>query len=531
MVQSQALGLKARHALAIGLVAGAVHALALAWPSGGQALGWLQMLALAGLAAAWLRIRDWRQGAVLGWAFSCAMGVGSTWWLYISMHQYGGLAAPLAALAVLALQAALGLYLASTLAVATCLRATQAKPWAQIASFAGAWLLAELARAQWFTGFPWGAAGYAHIDSALAMLAPHVGVYGMGLVSALLAIGLALAWGVRGGLMRSGAMVMSLAVLLAMTQAWRAEDATHEVASVALTLLQGNVPQDQKYEAQRLSAPLWYLSQIEQAGPGLILAPETAFALPTDLWPEFWRSRLRPHTTDQAVMVGAPWRERGQSRYSNSVLAWAGGGQDDPAQAGPHAAHGNDYRYDKHHLVPFGEFIPWGFAWFVNAMRIPLGEFERGASPQATWHWGGLRWAPNICYEDLFGEELARSFGAGHDPHVLVNFSNIAWFGDTIAQAQHLNISRLRTLELQRPMVRVTNTGATAVIDHRGVVQASAPAWQRTALQAQVHGREGQPTFYARWAGRWGLWPLWALGLLLLLWPAPSPSKIRPAMH
>jgi apolipoprotein N-acyltransferase len=176
-----------------------------------------------------------------------------------------------------------------------------------------------------------------------------------------------------------------------------------------------------------------------------------------------------------------------------------------------------DYRYDKHHLVPFGEFIPRGFGWFVKAMNIPMGEFQRGASPQAPWAWGGLNWAPNICYEDLFGEELARSFGRGTDPHVLVNFSNIAWFGDTIAQDQHLNISRMRTLELQRPMVRVTNTGATAVIDHRGVVQDMAPVWQRVALQAEVDGRSGPPTFYARWAGQWGLWPMWAVGLIMLM--------------
>ncbi|MEY2661463.1 MAG: hypothetical protein RLZZ123_2635, partial [Pseudomonadota bacterium] len=127
------------------------------------------------------------------------------------------------------------------------------------------------------------------------------------------------------------------------------------------------------------------------------------------------------------------------------------------------------------------------------------------------------RWAPNICFEDLFGEQLARSLAGPDSPHVLVNFSNIAWFGDTVAQAQHLNISRLRTLELQRPMVRVTNTGTTAVIDHRAVVQDLAPVWQRTVLKTQVSAREGPPTFYARWVAPWGLWPLWVLGLGLLL--------------
>ena len=516
MVQSSTARLSRPAITGVAVLAGGLHALALAWAGQGQPLGFLQVLALAVLAHLVLNTHRPGLAAWIGWCFATAHGVTATWWLYISMHHFGGLAAPWAALAVWALQAALGLYLALALALAVIMRGGGDPPrWVHLLSFAAAWLLAELARGVWFTGFPWGAAGYAHVDSALAALAPWVGVYGMGAAAALLAMGLAMAWRVRAPLMRGGAMVMAAALLLALSQPWRAPDATHSAGLVGLTLLQGNVPQDQKYDAQRLSAPQWYAAQIAQAGPGLILAPETALPLPSDLWPPEWWAGLQPRRSDQAIMVGAPWREPGRDGYSNSVLAWSGTAMGDdqsgaarPSQVGP------DYRYDKHHLVPFGEFVPWGFAWFVRAMHIPLGEFDRGASPQATWRWGGLNWAPNICYEDLFGEELARSFGGTDSPHVLVNFSNIAWFGDTVAQDQHLAISRLRTLELQRPMVRVTNTGVTAVIDHQGVVRAQAPGWQRTVLQAQVDGRAGPPTFYSRWVGSWGLWPLWALGAL-----------------
>lgn len=523
MVQSPTARLIPIRATVWVLAAGVAHAMALAWPSNGQPLGAVQVLALAVLAHAVWQTDSPRTAAWLGWCFSVAQGVAATWWLYISLHQYGGLAAPLAALAVWVLQAALGLYLALTLAWAVKWRGPNASSGAHLLSFTGAFLLAELARAVWFTGFPWGAAGYAHVDSALAVFAPWLGVYGLGAVSALLAMGLALAWRVRAPLMRAGAWVMSLALVLALTQAWRAPDRTQSVARMGVTLLQGNVPQDQKYEAQRLSAPQWYLTQIAQAGPGLVLAPEIAFTVPTDGWPADWWAGLQPRRADQAVMVGAPWRTPGRSSYSNSVLAWAGPGMDATGLA-PVPTGQVAHRYDKHHLVPFGEFIPTGFAWFVRAMHIPLGEFERGASPQAPWRWGGLLWAPNICYEDLFGEELARSFGQAQGPDVMVNFSNIAWFGDTVAQAQHLNISRMRTLELQRPMVRVTNTGATAVIDHQGVVQAKAPQWQRTVLQAEVDGRTGPPTFYARWAGTWGLWPLWGVGVLAL-WLARGRSR------
>src|SRR5205814_7113342 len=112
---------------------------------------------------------------------------------------------------------------------------------------------------------------------------------------------------------------------------------------------------------------------------------------------------------------------------------------------------------DKLHLVPFGEFIPFGFRWFTDAMGIPLGDFERGVANPPSFGVRGQWVAPNICYEDLFGEELARRFvDPALAPTVFANFSNIGWFGDTEAIPQHLNISRLRTLEFERPMLRAT---------------------------------------------------------------------------
>ena len=174
------------------------------------------------------------------------------------------------------------------------------------------------------------------------------------------------------------------------------------------------------------------------------------------------------------------------------------------------------HRYDKHHLVPFGEFIPPGFRWFTNLMSIPLGDFARGPLGQPAFAFAGHRIAPNVCYEDLFGEELAAQWRvAASAPTILANVSNIGWFGDTIAIAQHLHISRLRTLEFQVPMVRATNTGATAAIDHRGKVTAALPSFAREVLNVEVEGRSGA-TPYASWAARFGLWPLVALAALLI---------------
>ena len=166
------------------------------------------------------------------------------------------------------------------------------------------------------------------------------------------------------------------------------------------------------------------------------------------------------------------------------------------------------YRYDKLHLVPFGEFIPAGFRWFTEAMHIPLGDFQRGVRNPPSFAVRGERVAPNICYEDLFGEELAARFvDPAQAPTLFANLSNLGWFDDSVALPQHLHISRLRTLEFQRGIVRATNTGATAIVDHRGRVTAQLPALQRGVLTGTVQGRSGT-TPYAWWAGRFGLWPL-----------------------
>ena len=182
-------------------------------------------------------------------------------------------------------------------------------------------------------------------------------------------------------------------------------------------------------------------------------------------------------------------RDRG---YTNSVVGLAPGLQ-------------QVWRYDKHHLVPFGEFIPPMFMWFTRMMNIPLGDFNRGAVGQAPFDWKGQRLAANICYEDLFGEELGVRFeDPARAPTVLVNVSNIGWFGDTVATDQHLQISRMRALEFERPMVRATNTGATAIIDHTGRVAQSLPRTTRGVLVGTVEGRTGTTPF-AWWVARFGL--------------------------
>ena len=512
------------------LCAGGAQALSLAWPGPagpglvpGEPLPWLQVLALA---AAFHLLRQAPSAlAAAGrlWLFATVWLAGTFWWLFISMHTYGGLPSPLALAAVLALALALGLYYAAAGALAWRWRHQPA--WRQALAWAALWTLAELARGSWFTGFPWGAIGYAH-GGALAALAPWVGVYGMGAVAAALAAGLALAVHGTGPAARPRRPMwpwLALPLLVWPAAGPGLADAmpsfTQPAGRLQVTLLQGNIPQDDKFNpATGLPLALsWYHETLlaalalEADTPGLVVAPETAVpVLPQDLDPAYWQAlRNGVDAGRSALLLGVPLGDLAAG-YTNSALGWA------PGSAA-------QYRYDKHHLVPFGEFIPPGFRWFVDRMQMPLGDFSRGALGQTPLRWGGQRIAPNICYEDLFGEELAVGFrDPAQAPTVLVNLSNIAWFGPTVAVDQHRQISRLRALELQRPMLRATNTGATALLDHRGRVVQALPPFTRATLSGVVEGRSGL-TPYARWAGAWGLWPLglFCALLLLVLWRRP----------
>ena len=474
---------------AIAVLAGLAQAMSIAAPWDGQPQWWLQLLSLGVLAWLVQREQPRRSAFLLGWAFATAWLTGTFWWLFISMHTYGGLPAPLTVIAVVGLAAFLSLYYAA----AAGLAAASSRRWGAIV-FASLWSLAELLRVTVFTGFPWGAGGYAHLTGPLAGYAPWIGVHGMTFVAALVA---AAAAGVLRH--RGAAVAAALAVLLGLALPL-AGQFTASAGRVTVTLLQGNIPQDEKFQPGT-GIPLalsWYAHQLQDATTALVVAPETAIPLLPRQLPDAYMAAIAQRYSNgtQAALIGAPLGSTTDG-YTNSVIGVERGGA--------------SYRYDKHHLVPFGEFIPPLFRWFTEMMNIPLGDFNRGAVGQPSFHWGGQRFALNICYEDLFGEELGQRFGnPATAPTVFVNVSNIGWFGNTIAIDQHLQISRLRTLEFERPMLRATNTGATVIIDHSGKVTHSLPRYTRGVLTGEVEGRNGI-TPYAWWVARTGLWPLWLL--------------------
>jgi len=492
-------------AFALAFVAGLLQAASIAAPWNGEPQWWLQLLSLAALAWAVQQAPSWKQAGLLGWLFGTAWLCGTFWWLYISMHVYGGLASVLAAIAVLGLAAFLSTYYAAACAIFKRLDGHSGI--LRVLLFAALWTFAELARVTWFTGFPWGAGGYAHVDGPLSVLAPWVGVHGIGLAAAVLAFGLSLLG--RRETLRSWrywlAMGGAAGVLAAcnMASVPRKNETTQPRLPVAL--LQGNIPQDEKFEGGT-GIPIaleWYGRQMQASTAALVVLPETAIpVLPQQLPAGYFDAmRQRFATGAQAALVGIPLGSF-EEGYTNSVIGLKPGAP--------------TYRFDKHHLVPFGEFIPPLFKWFTRMMNIPLGDFNRGRIGQPAFEWQGQRIAPNICYEDLFGEELAAGFAnPASAPTIFVNVSNIAWFGNSVAIDQHLQISRMRTLEFERPMIRATNTGATVIIDHRGRVTHSLPRHTRGVLAGEVEGRS-TITPYAWWVSRLGLWPFWLAALAVV---------------
>jgi len=484
-------------ALLAALLAGGAHALAFApWN-----LPWLQVLALAVLFALAARAPRASLAAALGLCFGLGwFGVGVSW-VYISMHFYGQMPAVLAAAATAGFVGFLSLYPALALAVA---HRAGSVPVRLALALPAAWALSDWLRGTLLTGFPWLASGYAHTDGPLAGFAPVLGVYGVGGIAALCAGALALVSLPRASRAPRSpawiAVVFTVALsggLMLGAQRWT----TPVGAPISVRLVQASLPQDEKFSARGLVRAFeepWALMQGARAD--LVVLPESVFPVPLQLVPTRFLDSFRAFVDEHAsALVFGVFLEQPAGAYYNSAVALT------PGSAGLQ-------RYSKRQLVPFGEFIPPGFRWFVDLMQMPIGDQQRGAAWQPPLSLAGQRIAVNICYEDLFGHVIRAAWGdPDQAPTMMLNLSNLAWFRDSIALPQHLQISRMRVLETQHPMLRATNTGATAIIDHAGRVTAELPFNVNAALDGGVQGVRGVTPFV-----RHGNAPAIA-GLLLIL--------------
>ena len=455
----------------------------------------LALAALVVLIHLWLRAPSPRAAFVVGFAFGCGFFLAGVSWVYVSMHRFGGMPAALAVFATLLFCAFLALFpalagaLQARLRAPPVLRAALAIP--------ALWTLTEWLRGWILTGFPWASIGYAAIDWPLAGYAPVAGVYAVSLASVASA---GLLWCVILGSAR-GQAAAALALIVGGGAALRALEWSSPAGEpLSVSLLQGNVAQDLKFDPARYGRTLdSYARLASESRARLMVLPETALPRFLDRVEPAYLARLEAIARDNRgdLLLGVPVRTA-PGAYFNSVLSLGSA----PRQT-----------YHKVHLVPFGEFIPPGMGWVNRVLAFPLSDFSRGSALQQPLAVAGERVAVNICYEDAFGAEIRRQLP---EATLLVNVSNVAWFGDSLAPAQHLQMARMRSLETGRMLLAATNSGITAVIDRDARVLAQLPQFVEGRLDATARGYHGT-TPYVRFGDAAALGACLALLALALV--------------
>ncbi len=454
----------------------------------------LTLLALAGLFLLWQRAPTARRAALDGFTFGVGFFGAGVSWIYVSLHDFGAmpLAAALAATALFC--ALLALFPALVGLIQGRGRASPATH--LLALTPALWSLSEWLRGWAFTGFPWLAAGYSQIPAGpLAGFAPVSGVYGVSLALAAAAGALALLTQ-HGQRRRALAMLVLLAGGgLILKQAQWVEPVG---APLTVSLLQGNIAQDLKWRPEVARSTLETYARLSASSQGqLILLPETALPMFLDDVPPSYLPRLAQLARQRGgdAVLGIPEEPEG-GIYFNSAFSFG----TSPTQL-----------YRKSHLVPFGEYLPLrpAFAWVLRILHIPLSDFSRGAEIQQPMSVAGQYLAVDICYEDVFGEEIIRQLPRAT---LLANLTNDAWFGHSLGPWQHLQIAQTRALESGRYMLRATNTGVTAIIDQHGNAARLAPVFTTTLLEGVVQGFRGSTPYV-----RFGNSPVLLLMALLLM--------------
>ena len=441
------------------------------------------IFSLAALFWLWQHANGKRAAAWLGFSFGFGLFSAGIGWLYIAQHDYGDMPFLLALSTTALFAAFLALFPALIGYAQARLRAPS---WARLILVMPAlWVLLEWIRGLLFTGFPWLTLAYSQVSvSPLVGYAPIFGVYGVSLAVTISAGLLALLWQMRWNTQGKAALA-ALMLLWASAAALRTIDWTQpEGEPFKVALLQGNIPQDLKFHEGKLVDTLeTYRRLVLQTDARLIILPETALPLLRHDLPENYMDILRKHARQNGgdILIGA--FESDNELHYNSVFT---------------LGTANSQNYRKNHLVPFGEFIPLrpALGWIVNeVLHIPMSDLARGGEQQPVLRIAGQRVAVQICYEDVFGEEVIRYLP---EASLLVNVSNDAWYGKSHAAMQHNQIAQMRALETGRMMLRATNTGVTSIIRRDGSIQQMLPQHDEGILTGQAQGYTGS-TPYVRW--------------------------------
>ena len=453
-----------------------------------------------------------REGFLVGWGFGIGLMGFGIFWIRISLNEYGNMTPWLAYLMTTLLMVVTALYYGIAGAL-TAKLSDKARISGPLLAFPAAWVLTEWLRGWLFTGFPWLAIGYTQIDAPLAGFAPIAGVYGISLVLALCA---GLLWCLirRWGRVRYAALAGLVLIHLAGTILEGIEWTEPDGQGFRATVVQANIPQSLKWDPDtRVFNLRTYLELTrENWDSDLILWPETAVPdflhKVEDIFIRPLAAEARKQSTE--LVIGIPIMDREARLYFSYFNGLISIGTVEDV-------------YRKRHLVPFGEFIPFR-DWLgpiARAFEVPMSNFTAGDAPRPLLRVGEHLAGASICYEDVFPAEIVEALP---EAAYLINVSNDAWFGDSSAPHQHLEMARMRALENERWLLRSTNTGISAILDHRGEIVGKVPLFERGAFSVEVQPRRGATPF-----GYLGNWLAIGLAFLLLVISIPYTRRKEPS--
>jgi len=457
--------------------------------------GWWPIAVLAPAALfALIRGLPPRRAGWTGAAFGAGLFAFGTYWLYTCLHVFGLVPIWLTVVLQAALICLMSLYSAALCYLANrfWLKPGATRAWLVLPVL---WVLLEWLRGWALSGFPWLSLGYAMIDSPLKGWAPLFGVYGVTWAAATIAVALNVGLSPSVPVARRLTALAGIVALLLIPALLARHDWTRAAGPpVSIAAVQGAVSQDQKWQAKNLDETMrrYYSLTAEAWGARLIVWPEAALpALANDI-PDYLRrlqSQGRAHDAD--IAIGLVNHEPATKRYYNGLLVLSGSGGDGSSGGGS----GRGWYY-KRHLVPFGEYFPVPAlvrSW-LRLMSLPYDDISAGDEHQPTLSAAGQKLGLTICYEDAFGSSQLQVL---REATLLINVTNNAWYGNSTAPHQHLQIARMRALEAGRYLVRAANDGITAAIGPHGEIVARLPQFQEAVLRADVEPTTGL-TPYAR---------------------------------
>lgn len=440
--------------------------------------------AIFSLTALFLVLRGQTAGraAWRAWLFGLGMYGAGVSWVFVSIHTFGNVPLALSLfltalfVAFMALFPALCGYLLGRYASRTSALL------ALLVIFPAAWMLQEWVRGWFLTGFPWLSVGYSQIDGPLVGYASLIGVYGVSWIAAITAGAFAYYFSPEARCQRkTGAMLFAVTLWLVGYAAYQVEWVSPAGKPITAALVQGDIGQDMKWlpEVRDKTIELYKVMTRPNFDSDLVIWPETAI-------PDFYHRAQEDveafgeeaRANGVALLAGVLYYDFETEKYYNAMVSLAGAPR----------------FYFKQHLVPFTEYLPlkWLLGDLVAFMQVPMSDFTAGDAKQPLLEGAGYKIGVSICFEDAFGEEVIRVLP---EAALLVNVSNDAWFAGSIAPYQHLQMAQMRAVESGRPMLRATNTGATAIFDHQGKQLGSIPLYEEGVLKHEVQPMQGMTPY------------------------------------